>query len=202
MLVCFFQNEYRQGNPISGPTTAPNNQNKVCVTGFSYGGAMAAMASALAARMGADGKRLACASYVGSASPVVLTDGILATSVDWKALQNKDNKNSSTAESFSMTQKRLTDELNKMQLTMLLKASSTSFKDNPVAVVKGMAMKHDAFITPRYALELQTQLSSVTSSCRPPHWEWLWGGHIAAALLRPIFHKKLVVDTVNELQKL
>lgn len=193
MLVSYFQNEY------SKHTKTKPTKNKVCVTGFSFGAAMAANTCTLATRMGADGKRLGCAAYVGCASPIVLADGVLQTSIDWKALRSiKDEKREE--EYLTKAQERLYNELNKTQLTLLTNGTGSGRADNAVAVIKGMAMKHDAFISPSYALELQKQLLPVTEPSNPPVWEWLWGGHVLAALMRPVYHKRLVVSTVRELQ--
>lgn len=193
MLVSYFQNEHGKTNPQQ-----ESLNNKVCVTGFSFGAAMAANACAVATRTGADGKRLACAAYVGCASPIVLAEGILETSLDWDALRRSNDDKTREEESLSTTQQWLHTEFNEMQFTILTKNQSRN--ENPIAVVRGMSMKHDGFIPQRHAIDFQKQLLTATAPSSPPVWEWLWGGHVLAALCRSVFHKQLVVDAVMELQ--
>jgi len=62
---------------------------RLAITGFSYGAAMSSGAALLAIAAlprGAAARQLACSPYVGSASPLVLVDGLLAGDVDWAAL--------------------------------------------------------------------------------------------------------------------
>lgn len=192
---------FMDGNDDNEQGGAAEKSNRlVCFTGYSYGGAMAAVSAGLSLRMGLSGEQIACASYVGSASPVVFADGLLQTCVDFKALQKN------VDESVEGTRQGLYDELVKTQLTSVTKDFTTDDENKgpfppqqSLAVVKLYAARNDAFIRPVYALELARQLGSITSPANPLTMEWLWGGHITAAIVRPFYQKKLVVDTVLEL---
>jgi hypothetical protein len=174
-----------------------SSQTKVCVTGFSWGGAMASTSTAAALLGGADGCRIACVPYVGSASPVCLADGILETSIDWKAL-----KESKDIPDFQVRH-QLFDEFNKAQLSVITdylkplgKERSTS-----VAVVRAVAMCNDYFIRQRHVDSFLVQLRDLSLDCRQMTVRWLPGGHVLAALLRPYCHRNAVVDAMQALQK-
>ena len=53
------------------------------ITGFSWGGAMAATTSCIAAQWGVDYRKLACVPYAGAASPSGMVDGILDCTIAW-----------------------------------------------------------------------------------------------------------------------
>lgn len=170
----------------------------VCVTGFSWGAAMSAGASVLVE----DGSKLCVAAYVGSASPLCMADGVLTTSIDWQALR------SHPAEPQFATQKRLWDELNKTQLTPpsnltdernTIRDTGRTTSIHNVAVVKAVSMRDDAFIRPRYAREFHEKMMTMLSSSTSV--SWFTGGHVWAALQRPWYHKQLIVQSVEELQK-
>ena len=63
---------------------------RLCATGFSWGAAMAtgaALLASLALPRGVAARQLCVAAYVGSASPVALLTGLLATDIDFAALE-------------------------------------------------------------------------------------------------------------------
>lgn len=197
MLAGFFLNEY-----------GPPQKSYVCFTGFSFGAAMSTCAAGMALRMGLDGRHMACAAYVGSASPVVFADGLLKTNIDFAALQEdearrEESETSSPLPSGSLqvTQRRVYDEFNKVQLSTITESSATgsTTDGNRLAVVKACAAEHDAFITPKHSLELHSQLFALASETKPPTMKWLWGGHVSSAIARNYLQKELVVDTVQEL---
>lgn len=106
--------------------------SKVYFSGFSYGGAMASCASTFALATGGDGRRLACASYVGSASPVCLVDGVLESSIDWSALKPKHDVNERQVE----THAKLYKIFNETQLSGI-PCDVITTNNNPLAVIKG-----------------------------------------------------------------
>ena len=65
-------------------------------------------------------------------------------------------------------------------------------------IVKPYATKNDLFIRARYARELETQIQECLDASHKT--AWIPGGHIAAALVGPYLHKKLIVDIVQELE--
>jgi hypothetical protein len=163
--------------------------SKVCITGFSWGAAMSSCAAS-AALLGvsdAEGKRIACALYVGSASPVVLADGVMESSIDWKALF--------TGKEGSSAEQALYNELNKTQLSILT-APLRSTKS--LGAVHVACTSHDHFIRRRYADEFLQQLGALAPKIEV---SWLPGGHIFAMMLRPFLQKRLVEQTVKALEK-
>jgi hypothetical protein len=174
-----------------------SSRTKVCVTGFSWGGAMASTSTAAALLGGADGRRIACVPYVGSASPVCLADGILESSIDWKAL--KENKDIPDYQ----VRHQLFGEFNKAQLSVITdylkplgKERSTS-----VAVMRIVAMWDDYFIRRRHVDSFLVQLRDLSLDGCQMTVRWLPGGHVLAALLRPYFHRNAVADAMHTLQK-
>ena len=159
----------------------------VCLTGFSFGAAMAGNAANVALQSGVDGQRLACAPYVGSSSPCVLADGLLESAIDWDALRK------SKDESHTTTRQRLVSKFYETQMTSLTPETLR----NPIRVVQGYNMTHDAFIQTKYALEFEKHIQI----CLNPSFQmkWLPGGHVFAALARPFLHKKLIEEVVLEL---
>ena len=164
-------------------------RNKIVFTGFSYGAAMTGVASTFALAAGLDGQRIGSALYVGSASPCVLADGVLQYAIDLENLA----KNELEAPGEAMRQK-LFQELYITQLDDI-----QAPKENRLKVAKGIAMKHDHFIKPRYSLEFEEQIQTcLYDSYR---LRWLSGGHAFAAFARPLLHQQLIIDTAQELVK-
>jgi hypothetical protein len=175
-----------------------SSQTKVCVTGFSWGGAMASTSTAAALLGGADGRRIACVPYVGSASPVCLADGILETSIDWKSL--KENKDTPDYQ----VRQRLFDEFNKAQLSVITEYLKPLGKERStsVAVLRVVAMCDDYFIRRRHVDSFLVQLRDLSLDGRQMIVRWLPGGHVLAALLRPYCHRNAVVDAMQTLQQI
>ena len=196
-----------------------SSPRRVCLTGFSFGAAMASIASNYALVAGVDGQRLGCAAYVGSASPCVLADGILESSVQWTALK-RPHAGSSGDSPVPSAREILFDELYQTQMDtfILMEACSdqkskkesavAQNRNNPIRVIKGYNMYHDEFIKPKYARELEQQIqkcmkggeeNQANSGDNAFQLQWLPGGHVFAALARPVLQKRLIVDTVREL---
>ena len=165
-----------------------NQDALVCHTGFSYGAAMAACASAMAVAGGLDGRRIACAPYLGSSSPNVLADGVLESAIDWNALTQNPK------ESYAITRKKLYDVFDETQLSVLAKPAA---QEGKITLTRSISFSNDGFILPTYSKALESQLAQVTSS--PAKTRWYPGGHAFGALLRPYLQKKLVEETVQEL---
>lgn len=159
----------------------------VCLTGFSFGAAMAGNSVNVALQSGVDGQRLACAPYVGSSSPCVLADGLLESAIDWNALRK------SNEESYTLTRQRLLTKFYETQMTSL----TPERLQNPIRVVQGYNMMNDAFIQTKYAFEFEQHIQICLNQSF--QMKWLPGGHVFAALARPFWHKKLIVEVVQEL---
>jgi hypothetical protein len=158
---------------------------------------MASTSTAAALLSGADGRRIACVPYVGSASPVCLADGILEASIDWKAL--KENKDTPDYQ----VRHRLFDEFNKAQLSVITEYLKPLGKERStsVAVLRVVAMCDDYFIRRRHVDSFLVQLRDLSLDGRRMIVRWLPGGHVLAALLRPYCHRNAVVDAMQTLQK-
>lgn len=171
--------------------------SKVCFTGFSLGAAMAAFTSTFCLKAGLDGKRMACALYVGSPSPCALADGMIQNAIDWKSLRNHNQ------EHHLDTVQALMDVLSKTQLNSILQKEEEEQEQkksvvNQLAIVKGCAMEHDAVLPKKYAINLEQQVQDCLYESF--QMEWHMGGHAFAAMSRPFLHHKLIVDTVQALE--
>eukprot|EP00549_Striatella_unipunctata_P008278 CAMPEP_0118710724 /NCGR_PEP_ID=MMETSP0800-20121206/23586_1 /TAXON_ID=210618 ORGANISM="Striatella unipunctata, Strain CCMP2910" /NCGR_SAMPLE_ID=MMETSP0800 /ASSEMBLY_ACC=CAM_ASM_000638 /LENGTH=444 /DNA_ID=CAMNT_0006615029 /DNA_START=96 /DNA_END=1430 /DNA_ORIENTATION=- len=82
--------------------------NRVCLTGFSFGAAVAVCAATRCLIAGGGdstlGQRLACAPYVGCSSPAVLVDGAFRRMVIWDKLQEEMDENESKNENGAWEQ--------------------------------------------------------------------------------------------------
>lgn len=174
------------------------DKNTVVFTGFSYGAAMAAVASTFSSLLSSSSssstrRRMGAAIYAGSASPIVLADGVLENTVHYDQLRH-DNDDSTTTKD---AKKRLRQELAKTQLEFLAKNRNND--ELEIGAVAGMSFAHDGFIRPRYSLELEDQIRR--KSLKPNfRTTWIPGGHAIAALVRPWLQTKLVLDVVGELK--
>ena len=112
-------------------------------------------------------------------------------SVDWDALKDK-----GCSDSQAETRNKLYQELDRTQLSMIADPIRADAKKS-MAVIKGYCMAHDLFVPARYSRELESQLKI----CSSPDFfmRWLPGGHVWAAIVRPIYHKKLVIEAVYAL---
>lgn len=159
-----------------------SSDSRVCLTGFSWGAAMCATSAATALLGGADGNRLVCAPYVGSASPVCLADGVLASAIDWAALEKVTHSHSKEV------RKDLYDEFNKTQLSMITKR----LEDTRIGCIRLVVSSDDRFLKPRYSQEFLVQLRGLGTV----HSEVIPGGHITAMAVRPWCHEKTIVEAV------
>eukprot|EP00934_Nitzschia_sp_Nitz4_P006588 Nitzschia sp. Nitz4//scaffold15_size197535//161324//162490//NITZ4_001603-RA/size197535-processed-gene-0.30-mRNA-1//1//CDS//3329537790//6578//frame0 len=171
-------------------------ETKVCFTGYSFGAAMSSVAASLSLTAGLEGHRLGCALYAGCGTPAMMADGILRHSMDWKAIQSslapKEDNETTDAASDTTPPVGLWEELSKTHL-----ARASPPKGNRLAVAKGYAMEYDAFIPTRYSNVYEQQVQSILYPSFTLSWKL--GGHAWAAVMRPLLHTQLIVDTVQEL---
>lgn len=175
---------------------------RVCVTGFSWGAAMSACTTSIALLTGCDGERLACVPYVGSATPAVLPDGILKSSIDWEALkQNQDQPISDVRQQLCSTFIKFNlDEVTALVEEKRLEAGGTwKFSLGSLKVV---AMQHDHIIRHSWAKDLIAQMNRLTSSATTKYpAQWLPGGHVMAALYKHRAQTAAIVEAVEGLKK-
>mmetsp|Transcript_22083 Transcript_22083/g.54656 ORF Transcript_22083/g.54656 Transcript_22083/m.54656 type:complete len:382 (+) Transcript_22083:125-1270(+) len=165
-----------------------SKSSTVCFSGFSWGGAMSSVSSAVALIAGADGSRIACAPYVGSASPVCLVEGVVADAIDWNALRE------SKDDSYDFLKKELYTELNKTQLSVISERRKKGC--NGIAVVRAVCMRNDQVLRLRYVHEFLSQLKTLGSEALDVPVKWIPGGHAIAALLRPSYQQELISEAV------
>jgi hypothetical protein len=164
---------------------------RICFTGFSWGGAMTAVSSALT--LLADpghGDRIVAVPYVGSASPVCLADGVLETAMDWKGL-HRDRPHVSE----QTIRQALYDELNKTQLTTVTQYLGNGDR---ISHVNAVVSSDDRFIKSRYHREFVTQLQGLG---KVVDTKVLVGGHITAALVRPTMQRNAIVKALLQKEK-
>lgn len=170
-----------------------SEQQRVCITGFSWGAAMASGAAAVALTTAHKdaGRRLACVPYVGCSSPSILVSGVLESSIDWTALQQKPN------EPHGETHAQALEVLGRFHLSPLNDAVQSQNKS--IAALHIVNMQHDYFIPQRFSREFTAELGRMTSDTSNRAAQVLPGGHVVAMLVRPWYQKRAIVDAVHAL---
>ncbi|KAL3914156.1 MAG: hypothetical protein SGARI_000275 [Bacillariaceae sp.] len=181
--------------------------NKVVVTGFSWGSAMSSMTCATSLLAGVDGKRLACVAYVGCSSPEVFADGVIENGVDWNAVLKDKAKMSSfqgvdvsSLETPQQVQAAMLKILSQVQLSSSVDALVKKDPTNRLAAVKTYSMYDDGFLPRKYSSSYVDQMKRLTKMSNFQA-RWMPGGHILGAMLRPVLHKKAIVDAVHKMDK-
>jgi len=151
-----------------------------CLSGFSWGGAMTMSTGMVCLLAGVEPSRLCLAPYVGGTSPSLLVDSLLTASIDWQALD--------------CTRDALRKLLLDFHLQRLVSAVLQRGTRPPVIVSRSTA--HDHFITLSGARQLETQVSRLRGET-----QWMTGGHIWAAMVRPWRQCTGIVHAVQEMVK-
>lgn len=177
-------------------TPATNKAHTICLSGFSWGGAMAGGGAVLAAKwlpsilppLPAREVVLAAAPYCGSASPYVLADGILAGDVEFTKLGGVAAK------------PKLVEVLRQTHLKNLLRmesvidgASITSISLIKAAVVTSAA--HDSFVAPQHSTEYQTLWRTILPAAE---LRWIPGGHATAFLKRKTYQLDAIMTALRK----
>lgn len=181
---------------------------KVCVTGFSWGGAMASGAASIAMLAGCDGSRLALVPYVGCPSPAAITEGVLNRYLNVESLQEFSNGTMIDAE--NSLRLILTDVNISTFIDMMIdkrrqraqQSNNSETKHLYLGALKVVAMQHDHIIPYKWATDLVHQLSrlcSVASTTQFPT-QWLPGGHAMAALVKNRMQAAAIVEAVQALE--
>ena len=165
---------------------------------------MTACATSIALLTGCDGKRLACVPYVGSATPAVLPDGILESSIDWEALkENHDEPISDVRQRLSSTFIKFNlDKVTALVEDTRLVAGNT--REFSLGSLKVVAMHHDHIIRHSWAKDLISLLMNRLSSSATTKFpaQWLPGGHVMAALYKHRVQTNAIIEAVEGLQKI
>jgi len=146
----------------------------LCVTGLSWGGAMAGSIGSIARR-----QDLAIVPALPSGSPAVLVTGALRCEVAMASLAG--------GGSCEEAERELLDLLMAINITDLM-ASTAATAHGAVGskVVLQVSAAHDAFVQPKDALELFEHLSPLDSSSG--ECAWVPGGHVSSfAAARALF---------------
>ncbi|CAE7524228.1 Abhd18 [Symbiodinium natans] len=150
----------------------------ICVSGYSWGGAMTCLTAILASRWEPSAQVLAV-PYAGSATPAVLVDGLLQDDIQWSSLAD--------GEPFQETRDRLLQVLLKTHLSKIIESvegQEDAGTQGKIAGLHAVSFENDAFVKPEYGEEL----FALTSRCCKPsarrELAWQPGGHVYAFLAR------------------
>ncbi|CAE7753461.1 Abhd18 [Symbiodinium sp. CCMP2592] len=145
----------------------------ICVSGFSWGGAMTCLTAILASIWEPSAQILAV-PYAGSATPAVLVDGLLQDDIQWSSLAKAD-------EPFEETRDRLLKVLLQTHLSKILGPLEGKAQ---ISGLRAVSFENDRFVKPEYGEEL----FKLTSKCCKPSAQqalvWQPGGHVYAFLAR------------------
>eukprot|EP00928_Gymnodinium_smaydae_P031979 TRINITY_DN23292_c0_g1_i2.p1 TRINITY_DN23292_c0_g1~~TRINITY_DN23292_c0_g1_i2.p1 ORF type:complete len:387 (-),score=61.16 TRINITY_DN23292_c0_g1_i2:121-1281(-) len=150
----------------------------VCVSGFSWGGAMTCCSAILASQWAAPARVLAV-PYAGSATPAVIVDGLLEDDIDWPALAGDGE-----AEPYEATRSRLLRTLLDTHLSEIMKPILER-QCGKLAGLHAVSFGDDHFVKPEYGEELFELASQCCDANVTKVLEWRNGGHVAAFLRRP-----------------
>jgi hypothetical protein len=171
----------------------------ICITGFSWGGGMAACSSALLACWGVDCDRIACVPYCGSATPTPLIGGSLDSSLDYDKLKISDE------ESIDDVKKKLMTEFLTIHTQVMTEyygeeaSKETSEKTlTKLGSVKVVSAKHDCIMRNCHTTELSDELQKIACQ-NGSSLEWLPGGHFSAAMMRQRYQYDSIVNAVRAL---
>ncbi|KAJ1429858.1 hypothetical protein B484DRAFT_328748 [Ochromonadaceae sp. CCMP2298] len=177
---------------------------RVCVTGFSWGGAMAGCACMLALRWSERPSSIACVPYVGCSSPAVLVDGILSSDICWEALRRGSIAGrygtltlpaSDGGEDQEVTRARLLCCLDYMQSPNLEHfALFTKGVPRSLGAVHVVTSCDDLIITKKYADQLTASLTRCSENVMV---QWCSGGHVVAFLRRQSVQVNAILTAVD-----
>lgn len=194
----------------------------VTMSGFSWGAAMCSCGAVIAAQWSKEPRLLAAAPYVGSATPAVVVDGILADDIDWEALiaglgpaaeaADAPDGGADALEQLSAitvlrqyqertaAKERAYDKLYakliRTHLRTLTGLPGVTLKR--LGGVQSVSMDHDRFVKPEYSDELFDLLSGVSDGVKSH--TWVAGGHVLAFLRRLTEQKDAICRAMESLR--
>ena len=168
----------------------------LCVSGFSWGGAMTCVSAILASQW-ARGAEVLAVPYAGSATPAVIVDGLLQDDVDWPALAAKDGN-----EPFESTRARLLKLLLQTHLSEIVKPiCDGNAKGRPqLAGLRAVSFENDYFVVRAYGEELFDIASSCCAPGAAKTLVWKGGGHVCAFLRRMRVQKEAIQEAFRALR--
>mmetsp|Transcript_37720 Transcript_37720/g.70342 ORF Transcript_37720/g.70342 Transcript_37720/m.70342 type:complete len:371 (+) Transcript_37720:61-1173(+) len=148
----------------------------VCISGYSWGGAMTCV-TALVASQWEPSAQILAVPYAGSATPAVLVDGLLQDDIQWPALVKNED------ETFQVTHDTLMNVLLQTNLSSVVGPLEAAGKAN-LSGLHAVSFENDGFVKPEYGEDL----FALTSKCCKPGAKrvlsWQAGGHVYAFLAR------------------
>jgi len=169
-----------------------NPEAKVCVTGFSWGGAITGLAAGVALSAGADASRLALVPYIGSIVPTRLRESLISEMVDHEAFGG-----------WGV----LLGALDSFRLDNLFQQYLDQNRPGPsIGAIRCVTMGHDYMITQEAGRQLADEMEKLAAASEYLGEEkerfrnvWLPGGHFFGAFLRPYVQYKAIVEAVEAL---
>lgn len=162
----------------------------VCISGFSWGGAISACSSVTSMIWGGDGRRLACAPYVGSGTRAAVMDGVLNSQVDYDALRK-------VGENDEQVRDKLITFMSRTQLSnFACKLENVKNGSKTIAVINAIGMLHDHIIRHGYASDFLKELAFLTNDFTKL---WLFGGHVWAMIIRQKYQQLSIEKAVGSL---
>ncbi len=151
----------------------------LCISGFSFGGVLAAGASMF---VGNSLQRpVACVPYVGCESPEVLKTGLMNGYVDYSGQFTDDLK---TREDVDRRMLEIHAKFNHARLMRTFLAQRGVGEEAPlIASTHVIGTRDDHFIHPMHSRALSDVLEPLTAEGRASH-EWQPGGHVVAQAYR------------------
>lgn len=154
----------------------------ICVSGFSWGGAMTCVSSIVASQL-APSAQIVAVPYAGSATPAVLVDGLLQDDIQWSALGESAD--------FDKTRDRLMNVLLQTHLSKIVE----NVEGKPqLAGLHVVNFENDGFVKAEYGEELYTIMSTCCKPDATRVFRWQSGGHVYAFLAR----QQLQVDAIQQ----
>ena len=154
---------------------------RLCLAGFSWGGAMSGVVGIVGSQCLPDKSgRVVAVPYAGSPTAAVIADGVLAADIDWNALA-ADASGSSRA-TMEGTRSALLKELLAMHLSSFTDALREGERNrNALDGLHAVCFRDDSFVKIEYADELYQLLASCSSDgAAHVEQQWLGGGHARA----------------------
>jgi len=135
----------------------------LCVTGISWGGAMAACIG-VTSRM-----PLACVPCLGSTSPAVMVNGIINWQLDWPKLMEEN------AQTLEEAKSALEAEFRGITLSTLVETAPPP--EVRICSMVQVSARDDYFVLPSEGEDLYQSLSR---ACRMHSIRWVDGGHVSS----------------------
>ena len=177
----------------------PNDDCRVCITGFSAGACLALCAAwtcVTGYRIADASNRVTVAAHATPASAAVFVSGSVRYLMDWQALRGDEPQ-----ESLETTRKLLQQELDLLSVRQAVALGGDSLDSgNPrLGSIQCTVFKHDCVSPPGEAQVLAEILPAMTTN--DAALDWLAGGHVMAYWIRPQWQNRLIVRALASLRQ-